>query len=49
MSFYAAYVLFFCLLLPVFGLPAISIAYLLARCLSCSLAVFLFARYKKIR
>jgi Na+-driven multidrug efflux pump len=48
MSFYAAYVLLFSLLLPVFGLPAISIAYLLGHCLSCCLAVFLFARYTKM-
>lgn len=48
MSFYAAYVLYFPLLLPVFGLPAISIAYLLAHGTSCSLAIFLFSRYTKM-
>ncbi len=48
MSFYGAYVLFFSLLLPLFGFPAISIAYLLAYCASCCLAVFLFVRYTKM-
>jgi antigen flippase len=48
MSFYGAYILFFSLLLPVFGFPAISVAYLLAHCASCCLAVFLFARYTKM-
>lgn len=49
MSFYGAYILFFHLLLPALGLPAISIAYLLAHVASCSLAVVLFARYTKMR
>jgi Na+-driven multidrug efflux pump len=48
MSFYAVYVLYFGMMLPVFGLPAISIAYLLAHCTSCSLAVLLFPRYTKM-
>lgn len=47
-SFYGFYVILFCLLLPVFGFPAISIAYLLAYCASCGLAVSLFVRYTKI-
>jgi len=48
MSFYGAYILFFSLLLPVFGFSAISIAYLLAHCASCCLAVFLFVRCTKM-
>jgi len=48
MSFHGAYILFFFLLLPLFGFSAISIAYLLAHCASCCLAVFLFARYTKM-
>jgi Na+-driven multidrug efflux pump len=48
MSFYGAYILFFSLFLPRFGFSAISIAYLLAHCASCCLAVFLFIRYTKI-
>jgi Na+-driven multidrug efflux pump len=48
MSFYGAYILFFSLFLPLFGFSAISIAYLLAHCASCCLAVFLFIRYTKI-
>jgi enterobacterial common antigen flippase len=45
MSFYGVYILLFALLLPAFGFPAISIAYLFAQCVTCALAVFLFLRY----
>jgi Na+-driven multidrug efflux pump len=48
MSFYGAYVLFFSLLLPWFGFPAISIAYMLAYGASCCLAIFLFLHYTKL-
>ncbi len=48
MSFHGAYIFFFFLLLPLFGFSAISIAYLLAHCSSCCLAVFLFSRYTKM-
>jgi PST family polysaccharide transporter len=48
MSFYAAYIFFFALLLPGFGMPAISIAYLLAHCATCSLAALLFVRYTRM-
>jgi O-antigen/teichoic acid export membrane protein len=48
MSFYVQYVLFFALLLPFFGLKAISIAYLLGYCTTCALAVCLFPRYTKM-
>jgi len=48
MSFYVGYLVLFFLLLPVFGLTAITVAYLAAHCVSCALAVPLFARYTKL-
>ena len=48
MSFHVAYVLFFALTLPFCGLKAISIAYLLAYCTACGLAILLFTQYTKI-
>jgi len=48
MSFYVAYVAFFTVLLPIFGFPAISVAYLLGYCTACSLAIILFRPYAKM-
>jgi enterobacterial common antigen flippase len=48
MSFHLQYVLFFALLLPVFGITAITLAYLLAYCTTCALAILLFVRYTKM-
>ena len=45
MSFYAAYILFFRLLLPSAGLSAIAIAYLLSQVVACALAAAFFARF----
>jgi Na+-driven multidrug efflux pump len=45
MSYCAAYMLFFALLLPILGFPAISVAYLLAYAVSCGLALVLLPRY----
>jgi O-antigen/teichoic acid export membrane protein len=48
MSFYAAYALLFRALLPILGLPAISVAYLMAHLISCGLAVCLFSGVAQI-
>jgi O-antigen/teichoic acid export membrane protein len=48
MSFYAAYILFFGLLLPVIGFRAIAVAYLLAYCVAGGLAAGLFPHYTKM-
>ena len=45
MSFYVSYTVLFFLLLPIFGFPAISIAYLVSYCASYCLSLFLFPRY----
>jgi PST family polysaccharide transporter len=48
MLFYIGYIVFFPLLLPMYGLPAISISYMLSYFVACGVSLVLFQRYAQL-